>query len=213
MSSWLLVRGDRFEAKAREAGIEPVAGMSLDVKTPPWAWGQRPDPASALVRDDAVDVIHTHHSHDHWLGASAAAGRGSRAHLSQSARGEARWRFRRASTGAPMPLLPVSRADRGSVPDRRHRSRSHLPRRRVVVDLGRFIEACRSGQVRDELGLDGDGAAGPVIGTVAPARPQSRPRAAAFAASAGCRARYRARDSSSSARGGAAAPRGAGARA
>ena len=69
-----VVRGDRFEAKAREAGIEPLNGLDLR----PRGW---PPP---IVRDlrrlrgllvqDAVDIVHAHHSHDHWLACLATVG-------------------------------------------------------------------------------------------------------------------------------------------
>jgi glycosyltransferase involved in cell wall biosynthesis len=67
-----LVRGDRFEAKAREAGIEPVAGFDLR----PRGW---PGPIlrdwrrlRELLERESVDVVHAHHSHDHWLARLAA---------------------------------------------------------------------------------------------------------------------------------------------
>ncbi len=68
---WLaLIAGDRFEAKAREAGIEPVAGLSLDVKAMPWSWLADWRRLRALVRREQIDLVHVHHSHDHWLGAA-----------------------------------------------------------------------------------------------------------------------------------------------
>jgi glycosyltransferase involved in cell wall biosynthesis len=160
-----LVRGDRFEAKAREAGIEPVAGMSLDVKSAPWAWVSDLTRLRTLVRDDAVDVIHTHHSHDHWLGALCRGG-AALARTFHNQRAVKRGPFRRALYRRTDALLPVSR----QIEDR-CRTAGIDPGRifRVsgVVDLGRFIEPADPAKVRDELGLDGDGTAGPVIGTVA----------------------------------------------
>ncbi len=61
------VPGDRFEAKAREAGIEPVAGLTLDARFAPAALARDVRRLRALVRDERVDLVHTHHSHDHWL--------------------------------------------------------------------------------------------------------------------------------------------------
>ena len=63
-----LILGDRFEAKAREAGIEPVAGLSLEVKFHPAAVVRDVIRLRRLVRNEGVDIIHVHHSHDHWLG-------------------------------------------------------------------------------------------------------------------------------------------------
>jgi glycosyltransferase involved in cell wall biosynthesis len=64
-----LIRGERFEAKAREAGIPPLPDLSLDNRfalpdlITDWVRLRK------LVRAEGVQVIHTHHSHDHWLGA------------------------------------------------------------------------------------------------------------------------------------------------
>jgi len=63
-----LAGGDRFEAKARESGVEPVEGLSLDVKSGPLAIAADARRLRALVSREKVDVVHTHHSHDHWLG-------------------------------------------------------------------------------------------------------------------------------------------------
>ncbi|OGK93529.1 MAG: hypothetical protein A2X51_11435 [Candidatus Rokubacteria bacterium GWC2_70_24] len=63
-----LILGDRFEAKAREAGIEPVAGLSLEVKFHPAAVVRDVIRLRRLVPNEGVDIIHVHHSHDHWLG-------------------------------------------------------------------------------------------------------------------------------------------------
>ena len=62
-----VIPGDRFEAKAREAGFEPLPGLSLTPHMAPTAFVRDVMRLRRLVRDAAVDVIHTHHSHDHWL--------------------------------------------------------------------------------------------------------------------------------------------------
>jgi glycosyltransferase involved in cell wall biosynthesis len=67
-----LIRGDRFEAKAREAGIEPLPDLSLEARFRPWRILGDARRLRGLVRAEAVDIIHAHHSHDHWLGALAA---------------------------------------------------------------------------------------------------------------------------------------------
>jgi glycosyltransferase involved in cell wall biosynthesis len=66
--------GDRFEAKAREAGLDVLDGFRLRARLAPLelvrdAWRLR-----RLVQERAVDVVHAHHSHDHWL-AVVARGR------------------------------------------------------------------------------------------------------------------------------------------
>src|SRR5438094_403792 len=63
-----LAPGDKFEAKAREAGVEPVEGLHLDVRSGPAAVLADLRRLRRLVREEALDVIHVHHSHDHWLG-------------------------------------------------------------------------------------------------------------------------------------------------
>ena len=58
-----VIPGDRFEVKAREAGLELVEELGLG--------------SGAVVRDtlrlraviyrEGIDIVHAHHSHDHWL--------------------------------------------------------------------------------------------------------------------------------------------------
>jgi glycosyltransferase involved in cell wall biosynthesis len=62
-----VIPGDRFELKAREAGIEPVPGLALNPSFAPLAVVRDVQTLRALVRREAVDLIHCHHSHDHWL--------------------------------------------------------------------------------------------------------------------------------------------------
>lgn len=159
-----LVRGDRFEAKAREAGIEPVAGLSLDVKSAPWSWAGDLSRLRALVRRDAVEVIHTHHSHDHWLGALCRGG-AALARTFHNQRAVKRGPLRRALYRRTDAVLTVSRQIEarcrlaGIAPERIFRVSG-------VVDLGRFTAPADPTKVRDELGLDGADAAAPVIGPV-----------------------------------------------
>jgi glycosyltransferase involved in cell wall biosynthesis len=70
--------GDRFEAKAREAGLELVEGIQLRARLAPRELLRDARRLRALVRERAVEVIHTHHSHDHWLATLVARG-GARA--------------------------------------------------------------------------------------------------------------------------------------
>src|SRR5882724_6894228 len=62
-----IIPGDRFAAKAREAGIDLVDGLRMDARLGPRALARDVLRLRALIRDEGVDVIHTHHSHDHWL--------------------------------------------------------------------------------------------------------------------------------------------------
>lgn len=63
-----IIPGGRFEDKAREAGLHLVGGLCLEAKLE--ATGLLGDLARLrrLVRRERVDLIHAHHSHDHWLG-------------------------------------------------------------------------------------------------------------------------------------------------
>ena len=193
-----LVPGDRFEAKAREAGIEPVTELSLDVKSAPWSWARDLARLRALVRRDAVDVIHTHHSHDHWLGALCRGG-AALVRTFHNQRAVKHGLLRRALYRRTDAVLAVS----GQIEERCRRAgigAERIFRVSGVVDLGRFTENADPAKVRDELGLDGGAPSGPVIGTVARLAPQSRPRAAHPRLSAGCCRAIRAPGCSSSAR-------------
>jgi glycosyltransferase involved in cell wall biosynthesis len=59
--------GDRFEAKARETGLALVDGLRLRARLAPLELARDARRLRRLVREQAVDVIHAHHSHDHWL--------------------------------------------------------------------------------------------------------------------------------------------------
>jgi glycosyltransferase involved in cell wall biosynthesis len=69
-----LIPGDRFEAKAREAGIEPVPGLDLRARLSPLALAREVRFLRSLARAESIDVVHAHHSHDHWLAVLAAGG-------------------------------------------------------------------------------------------------------------------------------------------
>jgi glycosyltransferase involved in cell wall biosynthesis len=133
-----LIPGDRFEQKAREAGLEPLPGVSLEV---------RGNPVHALadlrrvrqaVRTEGVDVIHVHHSHDHWLGwlGRGPAGLVRTFHNARAVRltGLSPWLYRRTDA-----LIAVSR----EIEERGHRAGippARLARVHGVVDLSRFEE-------------------------------------------------------------------------
>jgi glycosyltransferase involved in cell wall biosynthesis len=68
-----VIPGDRFEAKAREAGFDPVPGVSLTSHLAPLALARDVARLRLTVRTEHVDVIHAHHSHDHWLALLARA--------------------------------------------------------------------------------------------------------------------------------------------
>jgi glycosyltransferase involved in cell wall biosynthesis len=59
--------GDRFEAKAREAGLPMVDGLSLRARASPLPLARDARRLRALVAAEDIDIVHAHHSHDHWL--------------------------------------------------------------------------------------------------------------------------------------------------
>lgn len=62
-----VIPGDRFESKAREAGLPLVDGLALDTGLAPLSVARDVRVLRALVRRERIDVVHAHHSHDHWL--------------------------------------------------------------------------------------------------------------------------------------------------
>ena len=76
-----LIRGDRFESKARAAGLEIAEGLSLDPRRGIHRYAGDLWRLRRIIRERRVDVVHAHHSHDHWLaclalGFSAFGGEG-----------------------------------------------------------------------------------------------------------------------------------------
>ncbi len=70
-----VIPGDRFEAKAREAGLTPLAGLDLRARFAPRAMIGDVRRLRTILRDEQVSIVHCHHSHDHWL---ALLARGTR---------------------------------------------------------------------------------------------------------------------------------------
>src|SRR5262249_35182058 len=103
-----VIPGDRFEAKAKEAGFEPLPGLSLSPRLAPRAFLRDVRDLRRLVRREGVQVIHVHHSHDHWLAMPVRArveqGRSLPVvrtfHNLRAVRGGAleRWLYRRTAT-------------------------------------------------------------------------------------------------------------------
>lgn len=75
-----MIPGDRFEAKAREAGLDPIAGLRLRSYGEPLALARDMTRIRTVMAEEGVDVIHAHHSHDHWLAvlSTACSSRGAR---------------------------------------------------------------------------------------------------------------------------------------
>jgi glycosyltransferase involved in cell wall biosynthesis len=161
-----LTPGDRFETKAREAGLTPVAGLRLQTRGNLLALTRDVRRIRSLAAAEGVDIVHTHHSHDHWLAVLARPrGRGGRRvpivrtfhNLRAVKRGAlARWLYRRTAAA-----FAVSRQIEA-------RCREILPRpeRAVwvpgIADLPRFSPDDDGRSIRDEFALG----EAPVITTV-----------------------------------------------
>jgi L-malate glycosyltransferase len=162
-----VIPGDRFEAKAREAGLDVVEGLHLRARLAPLEHLRDLRRLRRLVRDEAVDVVHAHHSHDHWMALAVRPRRadGTRAalvrtfHNHRSVKSDAFSRALYRRTGA---VFAVSRQIEarcravGIAADRVF----WIP---GVADLLRFSAPADGGAVRDEFKL-GDA---PVIVSVA----------------------------------------------
>ncbi len=159
-----VIRGDRFEEKAREVGIEPIEGLNLRARGWPVPIVRDLVRLRALVSRERVDVIHAHHSHDHWLGRLAALGQERRIRVVRTFHNlravnpgrAARWLYR--GTDA---VFAASRGIEARCRD------VGIPAARVfwapgIADTGRFIPDTDGRAIREEFAL-GDA---PVIVTV-----------------------------------------------
>ena len=157
-----LAPGDRFEAKAREAGVDPVEGLRLDVKSGPAAILADARRLRSLVASEGVDLVHTHHGHDHWLG---WWGRG-RAALLRSFHNERAvrttwpdsWLYRRTDAVIAV-SRPIEARLRGA-----GISAERVYRADGVVDAARFAaDAPGAAKIREEF----DVGQAPLVGCVA----------------------------------------------
>ena len=158
-----LIPGNRFEQKAREAGLEPLGGLSLETRGNPLHMVADLRRARATVRAEGVDVIHAHHSHDHWV-AWLARGRGPTAlvrtfHNSRAVR--LAWPstalYRRTDALIAVSREIEERGRRAGIPAGR------LARAEGVVDVGRFETGDGGAAIRKEFDLG----EAPVLGCVA----------------------------------------------
>jgi glycosyltransferase involved in cell wall biosynthesis len=160
-----LIAGDRFEQKAREAGLEPLPGLSLEVRgNPVRALGDLRRVRHA-VRAEGVDVVHVHHSHDHWLGwlGRGPAGLVRTFHNARAVRltGLSPWLYRRTDAVIVVSREIEERGRRAVIPPER------LVRVDGVVDLERFEDG-DGAAIRKEFDLG----SAPVVGCVARLAPR-----------------------------------------
>lgn len=162
-----LIAGDRFEQKAREAGLEPLPGLSLEVRGNPLRALADLRRVRQAIAAEGVDIVHAHHSHDHWLG-WLARGRGPTAlvrtfHNSRAVR--LGWPstalYRRTDSLIAVSEGIAERGRRAGIPPER------LVRVEGVVDLDRF-ERADGAPIRKEFDLAG----APVLGCVARLAPR-----------------------------------------
>jgi glycosyltransferase involved in cell wall biosynthesis len=157
------IPGDVLEAHVRAAGIALVEDLSVDRTMRPWRLVAQIRRLRRALERLAVDVVHAHQTHDHWLAAVAGAGTGARVvrtvHHRRAVHGgpAARWLSQRTSA-----VLAVSEgiaARLGGV---------GVPRTKIAivpgaVDAGRFTPQADGRLARVELGLGH----APVVGCVA----------------------------------------------
>lgn len=162
-----LIPGDRFEEKARAAGVEPVEGLALRPSGGVLTIARDVRALRRVIAREAVQIVHTHHSHDHWLAvlARARGADGPRVPVVRTVHAPRAVRLsglgRRLLRGAPA-VFAVSRRvqarclEAGVPPERLH----WIP---GVVDLARFGPGQGDGQtIRAEYRLAG----APVVVTV-----------------------------------------------
>jgi glycosyltransferase involved in cell wall biosynthesis len=153
-----IVPGDRFETKAREAGLEVLGGLGLEPRFAPLGTLRDLRRLRALFRAEPVDVVHAHHSHDHWLALLARpAGAGRRRaalvrtfHNLRAVRRDGLSRRLYARTGG---VLAASRQIEARCRE------VGIPGERVrwipgVVDLRRFTGPVDGRPIREEFKLD-----------------------------------------------------------
>jgi glycosyltransferase involved in cell wall biosynthesis len=160
-----LITGDRFEQKAREAGLEPLPGLSLEVPGNPVHAAGDLRRVRQAVRAEGVDVVHVHHSHDHWLGwlGRGPAGLVRTFHNARAVRlhGVSPWLYRRTDALIAVSREIEERGLRAGIPPAR------LARVDGVVDLQRFEDG-DGAAIRKEFDLG----SAPVLGCVARLAPR-----------------------------------------
>lgn len=156
-----VIRGERFEAKAREAGIPLVSGLSLDARFSPSGFVRDLGRLRQLLRAEGVEIVHTHHSHDHWLGA-LARGRAVLVRTFHNVRAvKTRWPavviYGRTDGVIAVSRQIEARCRAAGVPESRLRFVAG------TADLGRFRSEEDGRSIRQEFGLGQS----PVVGSVA----------------------------------------------
>jgi L-malate glycosyltransferase len=161
-----LIRGDRFEVKAREAGIEPLTAVGLEPKGSPLGVARDLRALRRLIADEGVELVHAHHSHDHWLAALARP----RAALIRTFHNEravrrgpaSQWLYRRTVASIAVSASIEARCLTVGLP------RDRLWRVPGITDRARFAELHDGRQIREEFKIGG----APLVGCVARLSPR-----------------------------------------
>ena len=72
------IRGDVLESHVRASGVELVESLSLERTARPWRLVTEVRDLRQVLRERAIDVVHTHQTHDHWLAVLGKAGTSAR---------------------------------------------------------------------------------------------------------------------------------------
>jgi glycosyltransferase involved in cell wall biosynthesis len=158
--------GDRFEAKAREAGVNLVERVRLDPRFAPVGAFRDVARLRRVVRATGIEILHAHHSHDHWIAVLVAgAGRQGRIPVVRT------FHNRRSVKSTPLTRVLHRRTAAAFAVSRQIELRCRdagFPADRVVwipgsADLPRFSAPADAGPIRDEFKLG----RAPVIASVA----------------------------------------------
>lgn len=161
--SFACIRGDVLEEHVRGAGVELIESVSLERTARPWRLSAQIGALRRVLRERAIDVIHAHQTHDHWLAALAGARTGTRLvrtvhhHRAVHDGRAARWVLGRADAVIAVSQGIAARLRAARVPDTR------VTVVQGAVDVERFSPRADGRGVRAELGLG----TAPVAGCVA----------------------------------------------
>src|SRR5205823_6005938 len=167
----------RWEAKERAAEVTLLAGFRRRARLAPFEIARDARRLRAVAREHRVDVLHTHHSHDHWLALLARPRSPWRRlpivrtfHALRAVKRDPVSRRLYARTGA---ALAVSRGiearchDVGFAPERVYWTPG-------MADLPRFAAEADGRTVRDEFAL-GEAPVVVSVARLAPGRDHGRP--------------------------------------
>jgi len=148
--------GDRFEAKAREAGLTLLDGFHLRARLVPLQIARDAARLRRAAREHVVDVLHAHHSHDHWLALLARPSVGGRRppvartfHALRAVKRDAASRRLYGRTGAALAVsrqIEVRCREAGFAAERVYWTPG-------MADLARFAGSADGRKVREEFAV------------------------------------------------------------